>query len=269
MAEMVTPGPVREDRGFREAVCLHTKKITDSCKDKDCLEDLRVYVSETDQKIIDQAVSVKSGTAELLCAYIDTEAVRYKRGFYAVNVRYYYRITVDVSTCVGKLTPVSGMAMFRKRCVLYGGESGPKVFSSAGGCNAVCEGAGGMPEAVVEVVDPMVLCLKLEDGHKSECSQEECVEIPQQVADCFPEAPCLSCGCKNIYVTLGQFSILRLERDTQLLMPAYDYCIPSKACACEDECGQKDPCELFQTVGFPTEAFFPGSGGSDECFCCR
>lgn len=35
MPEKVVPGPVSEDRCIREAVCIHTKKIFDSCKDKD------------------------------------------------------------------------------------------------------------------------------------------------------------------------------------------------------------------------------------------
>ena len=43
MPEKVAPGPVSDDRCIREAVCIHTKKIFDSCKDKDCIEDLRVY----------------------------------------------------------------------------------------------------------------------------------------------------------------------------------------------------------------------------------
>ena len=43
MPEKVVPGPVSEERCIREAVCIHTKKIFDSCKDKDCIEDLRVY----------------------------------------------------------------------------------------------------------------------------------------------------------------------------------------------------------------------------------
>ena len=41
MPEKVAPGPVSDDRCIREAVCIHTKKIFDSCKDKDCIEDLR------------------------------------------------------------------------------------------------------------------------------------------------------------------------------------------------------------------------------------
>ena len=30
---------------LREALSIHTRKITDSCRDKDCIEDLRVYLT--------------------------------------------------------------------------------------------------------------------------------------------------------------------------------------------------------------------------------
>lgn len=35
MPEKVVPGPVSEDRCIREAVCIHTKKIFDSCREED------------------------------------------------------------------------------------------------------------------------------------------------------------------------------------------------------------------------------------------
>lgn len=35
MPEMVVPGPVNEERSIREAVCIHTRKIFDSCKEED------------------------------------------------------------------------------------------------------------------------------------------------------------------------------------------------------------------------------------------
>ena len=45
MPEKVIPGPMSSKccSEEREAVCIHTKKIYDSCRDKDCIEDLRVY----------------------------------------------------------------------------------------------------------------------------------------------------------------------------------------------------------------------------------
>lgn len=35
MPEKVVPGPVQEDAVIREAVCVHTKKIFDSCREED------------------------------------------------------------------------------------------------------------------------------------------------------------------------------------------------------------------------------------------
>ena len=79
-------------------------------------------------------------------------------------------------------------------------------------------------------------------------------EVPECICGCFDDDFLLSEDGKKLYVTLGQFSIIRLERDIQLLMPAYDLCIPSKECAgsCSD-----DPCELFQKFKFPVDQFFP------------
>ena len=37
MPEKVMPGPVQDTACIREAVCIHTKKIFDSCRDKDIL----------------------------------------------------------------------------------------------------------------------------------------------------------------------------------------------------------------------------------------
>ena len=35
MPEKVMPGPVEDLSGIREAVCIHTRKIYDSCREED------------------------------------------------------------------------------------------------------------------------------------------------------------------------------------------------------------------------------------------
>mgnify|MGYP006864395583 CR=1 FL=1 len=80
---------------LRRALAIHTQKITDSCRDKDCIEDLRVYPTRTSQTVIDRALSVRGGRAELLQAYIDVEPAAYNKGFFHVDIRYYYRITAE------------------------------------------------------------------------------------------------------------------------------------------------------------------------------
>ena len=75
MPEKVMPGPVEDSCGIREAVCIHTRKIFDSCRDKDCIEDLRVYLSAASQQYIDSAVSVRARSARLLEVLVERLAV--------------------------------------------------------------------------------------------------------------------------------------------------------------------------------------------------
>lgn len=259
MPEKVVPGPVSDESRIREAVCIHTKKIFDSCKDKDCIEDLRVYPTRGCQEVIDRAVSVKAGCAELLYAYIDVEPVTFNRGFYTVDVRYFYRITADAFVGAARPVEITGLAVFDKRVILFGSEGSAKVFTSTGkNCGSDVQGlpATTAPTAVVESVDPIILGMKLVEV--CQCHHHDnCCEIPPAVCACFPEELVTGGDVHRLFVTLGQFSIIRLERDTQLLMPAYDYCMPEKDCDCGCDCRQEDPCELFRKVQFPVGEFFP------------
>ena len=154
MPEKVAPGPVSDDRCIREAVCIHTKKIFDSCKDKDCIEDLRVYPTCGSQEVLDRALSVKAGTAELLYAYIDVEPVGFNRGFYTVDVRYFYRITADAFIGAARPIEVCGLAVFDKRAILFGSEGGAKSFSSDSPSVCSCQALMGsrLPTAHVEAI---------------------------------------------------------------------------------------------------------------------
>lgn len=58
-----------------QAMSIHTRKITDSCRDKDCIEDLRVYLTKGSQCFLDQAAGAKVRSAELLYTDIEVETV--------------------------------------------------------------------------------------------------------------------------------------------------------------------------------------------------
>ena len=60
---------------LKQAMSIHTLKVTDSCRDKDCIEDLRVYLTTGSQAILDTCASVRVRCAELLYTYIDVETV--------------------------------------------------------------------------------------------------------------------------------------------------------------------------------------------------
>ena len=291
MNERVVPGPVQDSCGIREAVCIHTKKIYDSCRDKDCIEDLRVYPTRASQAVIDRALSVRGGRAELLQAYIDVEPASYNRGFYSVDIRYYYRITAEAFVGGSRPAESCGLAVFDKRVLLFGSEGSAKIFSSRyypDGADCQVLGRSNLPEAVVEAVDPIVLNLKLLDPCDLVCPGPRPAPGGEWGAGKGPTRPgggggfdcdlAFDGGCRRLYVTLGQFSMVRLERDSQLLIPMYDYCMPTRECAGGDEEGDEDPCEIFRQIRFPVGEFFPPStlpGMTEEeapaasSSCCR
>ena len=61
MPENGMPGPVCDLSSVRESVCIHTKKIYDSCRDKDCIEDLRFYPNQAAQKVLRTDHTKKGG----------------------------------------------------------------------------------------------------------------------------------------------------------------------------------------------------------------
>ena len=255
MPEKVMPGPVEDSCGIREAVCIHTRKIFDSCRDKDCIEDLRFYPKLQYVDVINHALSVKGGSADLLYVYVDVEPVNFNRGFYTVDMR------------------------FDKRAILFGSEGSAKIFSSkfrSGEPDIPMLRRSNLPEAVVEAVDPIVLDARLVE---SSCSRRDCdcdlCEVPPAISQCFGGELCGGDEGRRIYITLGQFSIVRLERDSQLLVPVYDYCMPEKECSCGST---DDPCSLFRNINFPVGEFFPPNTvalpedyeeAKNFCACCH
>ena len=85
------------------------------------------------------------------------------------------------------------------------------------------------------------------------CCDNAVTDVPADICGCFDEDIVIANEGRQLFVTLGQFSIIKLERDIQLLMPAYDFCMPDKECAGNPE----DPCALFQNFQFPVDEFFP------------
>ncbi len=256
MPENGMPGPVCDLSSVRESVCIHTKKIFDSCRDKDCVEDLRFYPTQTALEVLSTAQIIKGGSAELLYVYTDVEPVTFNRGFYSIDMRYFYRVTLQVATGTPRSTEVEGLCVFDKRCILFGSEGSAKTFSSDTTLESIAPQTG-LPTAVVEAVDPIVLDTRIVEDCTTTgvCDVDNVSEIPAAIEAAFASPIVLDAtGNRRYFVTLGQFSLVRLERDTQLLIPAYDYCIPQAECSGGDP---EDPCGLFKNVCFPINEFFP------------
>lgn len=107
----------------------------------------------------------------------------------------------------------------------------------------------------VEVLDPMVLHSRVREVCDCGCA-DTLQQIPTAIRTHFDEELVLSGDKRRLFVTLGQFSIIRLERDAQLVVPVLDYAVPCKEC-CDSPGGGEDPCEMFSRIPFPTNQFAP------------
>ena len=247
MADKVLPGPV--DRPHpTDSVNIHTEKILDACRDKDCIDDLRVYPTVSSQAVIDSAFSVRPDSATLIYADVNVDAISFNRGFYTVDVTYFYIVTGE--TFPGG-TPVRGLAVFDKRVILYGSEGSVKHFSSRSSMATGIVTEPGGPLAVVEAVDPIALNLRIGDDAPGDGTEKR--SIPPEIIDAIGEELNLSDTGKRLYVTLGQFSMIRLERSTALTLDAENY-LPGNECAGSSG---DDPCTMFSRVRFPVEEFYP------------
>ena len=256
MAERVVPGSTECPASIREAVCINTRKIFDSCRDKDCVDDLRVFPTLSSQSYIENALNIRPKSAELLYVDVNVEPVSFNRGYYTIDCSYFYRI-IGETFPAGEL--VSGLAVFDKRVMLFGSEGRVKSFSSESVQTSVQ--VNDLPLAVVNSVDPIALHMKLVDAECFLTTELEQRTIPDFIAAAFSENLVLNDTARRWFVTIGQFSIIRLERDTQLLIPAYDYCMPEKECPGTSE---DDPCALFSNIRFPVEEFFPPDSMAEE-----
>ena len=107
------------------------------------------------------------------------------------------------------------------------------------------------PTAKVQAVDPVVLDTDVIDIHH--CRRPLFTAFPDSVRDLVDDVNFRPNPRKAVLVTLGLFSIVQMERDTQILINALDYCIPDRECACDTQ----DPCSTFQDIDFPVDDFFP------------
>lgn len=246
--------------GFRDAVCVDAGRVYDSCMDRDCLENMRVYFSDEGQEAIQNATGVKVKSAEVVNVSIDVEPVTFNRGFYSCDLTFYFAIKCEITTCSTSCPEeVIGISAFSKKVILCGSEASVKSFSSEKTLSdeefLACGGSN-LPKCVVECVDPVVL-----DSKVCEICGGDCIpSFPKQLS-LLIGGKVTTCGTRALYVSLGLFSIVQLIRNVQMLIPVYDFCVPEKECVATND----NPCEMFSRIKFPTEEFFPSTDICDGC----
>lgn len=266
------PGDINR---VREAVCIQVEKIYDSCREKDCIENAPVLFRPGVQRLIDCAINVKVRKANVIDVYADIEEVPFKKGFYTVDIKYFILVTVDFFIPNGPrpglvdIVTRKGLVLFDKKVILFGSEGGVKIFKSffderTDGTHKLQQ--DNLPISKVEVAEPIALNARfaeVEENHKH-C---HCVDqMPRNIVDLLDDDEIGNVSDENdsrhhhhhttkiVEATLGIFSIIKLARFVQLLIPAFDFCLPNRECIASTE---ENPCELFDTIEFPLNEFFP------------
>ena len=255
-------GSLQDTRG---AVCIDTKRVLDSCRDRDCFEDSRVYLDAEGEAIIAAANSVRIKNTKLISAYVGVDPIPFNCGFYRVTVRYYVKVEGEGCLGVGRSQCFTGIAALEKDVVLYGGEGNLRTFSSGESASFCSMGDPALvtddaPVAVVEAVEPIVLGHKVVD---CQCGYTECsCDIPACVCECAGCNVCAPTQGTRLLVSFGVFSVIRIMRPAQILVQATDYSVPDKECvpATSDE----SPCALFNTIAFPVAEFKTGAAPVNE-----
>lgn len=251
-----------------KSTCINVDKIYDAARDKDCIEDLRVFVDQNGQSAIDHATNIRCKCADVIWANISVSDVAFNRGYFAVDIRFYFRICFEATIPYCQPQEFCGIAVYDKQVIMFGSEGNVSIFTSDF-CNnlpgqAPVTYSNNLPKVVLETATPICLAVKLVDRTcrcgVCCCSPEQ---IPENVCNFCGVVPCEDHGIKCLYVTLGIFSMIRMQRPVSLVINAADYCIPDKN---SNVLSETDPCSVFNNMSFPTCEFYPPSlNGAVTC----
>lgn len=240
-------------------VCIDTKRVLDSCRDRDCFEDTRVYLTRSGEEILANSSNVRTKGAKLLWAYVGVDEVPFNCGFYQVTIRYYIEVEFEACLGVGRSQCFKGLATLEKDVILYGGEGRAVTFTSSPNnsyCNVCDYNTAGSndPVAIVETVEPIVLGTKVSECNcPCPCGGGEYADIPEGIRNCMGEELVIGSTAPRLLVSFGVFSVIRIVRPAQLLVNATDYSVPDKECTAATN--DDNPCSLFRTIAFPTTQF--------------
>jgi len=232
-----------------DGVTIKVNRVFDSCSDRDCMSDIPVTLDCGE--LPSDINLVKSKCVKVSDVCINIEPIPFNKGFFTIDLTYTFRVELlAYEKACDQPILLKGTAYASKNVILYGGESSSKVFTSdkEASCtdtdmDCCCETVN-LPTASVQVVEPIALETKIINNSKNPC---ECGKHEHERA---------------VVMTIGLFSVVELYRPVTIMVPTYEYTIPTKECHTDVE----SPCAVFDKIRFTAEEFSPGtiSGCSEQ-----
>lgn len=241
----------------RDTAYIDTDRILDSCRDKDCYEDVPVYLLDGACDVLEHGANIRVKDAKVAAASITVDPVPFNRGFYQVNMRLFIHLKCEVCTQMGRSQEIDGICFVDKKVILYGSEGNVNIFKSRPGADDFCSRQNidvaktNLPTAVLEVVDPVVLGTKIKNV---DCCT--LLEFPNEISGIGGDKLLSGRNSRMLTVSLGIFSVVRIERPAQYLVNGTEYTVPEKECISPST---DDPCSMFEHMSFPVGQFYPPS----------
>ncbi|AAK80298.1 hypothetical protein BJV85_001543 [Clostridium acetobutylicum] len=228
---------ISDTNGRTKKECIIANKVYDQCRQQDCIEKL-AYDNATGQPINPPddaaAVVIVPNSFSIGSIILVNKAENpFRRGYYDIELKFTFLYTLQFRNSVGTvIATVPASSIFNKKVTLFG-SIGATVniftdlvnssFSNLQAAPFVLVEANGYPlDATLSYTIPVV-------------SSGEAAPVPNAVN-----------------VTIGLFTIIKLFRLVNLIVPSTGFCKPD---VCEEI--SEDPCEYFNNLEFPFDIFDP------------
>ncbi|MDD6313116.1 MAG: hypothetical protein PUB08_06630 [Firmicutes bacterium] len=242
--------------------CIDANRIFDCCRKKLYLNNIRVMLNDQSQAVLNSGTNARIKDVSVIWCQISSSDLPYNCGYYQVNTRYFFNCIIEVCRGLGDTVEINGLAYYDDSSVLYGGEGNVSCFKSTvsnGFCSMPnpCDMVSNLPSVAIEVAEPIPLKLCITDTN--DCCRPQscgCDSIPEQIERLYGKLSGKCCPIeKEALISIGLFSVIRMERPSQIIVPACDFCIPDERNA--NICPGNNPEDLFDSMAFPLNEFYP------------
>lgn len=232
-------------------------KVYDSCRQQDCLTPAELGPARAAECIVVGDLTINEGDIikpphEAAAVTIDKLKIKkimivekepnsFRRGFWDVDLKYvfeYRLIFREADGCI--IGSVKANSIFNKKVTLFGSE-GSDLFLSTDLFHSHHESATTLNADPFVSVEAKAVALEAELKYR---------HGPRSKEHSSHES---SCRAREVDITIGLFSIVKLFRIVDLSVQSRGFSIPPE---CE-EVSPIDPCEYFDNLSFPMDIFAP------------
>jgi len=216
--------------------CIIANKVYDQCRQQDCIEKLAYSALAPEEPINPPnnaaAVIIVPNTFHIGGIFLVNKSPNLlRRGYYDIELKFSFQYELQFRDGSGNPigANVPAASLFNKKVSLFGSTgTDVNVYSDFGGFS-------NLQVAPFVLVEANSYPLEATLGYT----------IPITSGD-NPPVP------NSVNVTIGLFTIIKLFRLVNLVVPSTGFCKPKK---CEEI--SEDPCEYFNNLKFPFDIFDP------------